>query len=89
MKIFGYEIPERNPFEWRAMHHIYVGLMCMIFGWLGMGQTWSYELGQVFFGIGALIFADDLIEHTICGTTPLRLLFDKILAPLVQKIFKK
>jgi len=70
----------------RGPHHLYIGLVLMIFAWL-MAPYEYYNVWTWLFGIaGALIFTDDLIEHTITGSTPLRLFFDKILFPFMTKI---
>ena len=72
-----------NPFEPWAMHHLYVGIMCIVFGFLGLGQWWSWELGWFFITIGIIITIDDIIEHTYNSNTPLRILFEVILYPIV------
>lgn len=54
-----------------VFHHAYTGLLLM----LG-------SLGQNFmFWIGVLIFLDDVYEHLIDYSSPLRIVFDKWIAP--------
>lgn len=54
-----------------VLHHFYVGLLLMI-GSLGQNPL---------FWIGFLISLDDVVEHTITADTPLRILFDRYIAP--------
>lgn len=39
-----------------------------------------------FYIIGIFLIIDDLIEHFITGDTPFRLLFEKIIVPLLRKL---
>ncbi len=49
-------------------HHLYIGALLL---------GWQYPVNI----IGALVFLDDLVEHTITADTPLRLFFDKYISP--------
>lgn len=53
-----------------VFHHAYIGLLLL---------GWQYPVNVV----GALILIDDVIEHTITKDTPLRVLFDKVISPLL------
>jgi len=65
-----------------AIHHSYLGILIMIYGFTGLGQEWSYDIGIKFILLGGAILADDIVEHTITGSTPLRILFDKVISKL-------
>ncbi len=75
----------KNPFNWRGIHHGYLGLFFMAFGaffWYMDINNGLYvsliPLFQGFLGVGTYIFIDDVIEHTITASTPLRLLWEKL-----------
>lgn len=70
----------------RGPHHLYIGLVLIIFGWLMDPYEYYTVWTNLFYVLGFLIMADDLIEHTITGSTPLRWFFVKILWPFMSKI---
>lgn len=88
----------RKPtkFVARGNHHAYYGIALIIFGlfnyWAGipnypMNQMlWFWELLTA---IGVLLLIDDTIEHTITGNTPLRIIFEKIVMPILKGEVKK
>jgi hypothetical protein len=49
-----------------VFHHLYIGILLM---------GWPEPINW----FGAMILMDDMIEHTITETTPLRWLFDDII----------
>jgi hypothetical protein len=51
-----------------VFHHAYTGLLLL---------GWPYPINV----IGALVLLDDLYEHLIDYSSPLRLVFDKWIAP--------
>lgn len=69
-------------------HHLYAGIMIFVFGLLM--QPWPMYDGitNYFLVGGALIALDDIIEHTLTGSTPLRWFFNKALVPLLWKMRK-
>lgn len=69
-------------FEWKGNHHGYYGIFAVAFGlfnwYMGIDNGALENLipmWQTWVGIGALMIIDDVIEHTITGSTPLRWLF--------------
>jgi len=70
----------------RGPHHLYIGLVLIVFGWLMAPYDYYQVWSNIFYIVGALIMADDIIEHTITGSTPLRIFFDKILFPFMKYI---
>lgn len=63
-----------NKFIPFAPHHIYLGLVMIVAGVLCIPY---YTTSAIVFSIvGALIFFDDLLEHTITASTPLRWFFN-------------
>ena len=77
-----------NPFVWRCPHHLYTGLMLLFLAWT-MWPYWYYHpLAEIFAVLGAFAVIDDVIEHTLTRKTPLRMLFEKVLFPLLVKISK-
>ena len=82
--------PEK--FVWRGNHHAYYGIFIMAFGifnyWMGIPNYPMNEMlwfWQLLTAIGFIIFADDAIEHTITGNTPLRVVFEKCVMPVLKK----
>ena len=62
-----------NPFKIIAnnvvvFHHLYIGALL---------AGWQYPVNA----LGALIFLDDMYEHLVDYNSPLRLLFDRWIAP--------
>jgi len=79
-------------FRWRGNHHLYHGLWIAAFGafnwYMGVDNaelTALIPFWQLLIGIGAFMVADDIIEHTITGSTPLRLLYTKIIRPILRR----
>lgn len=79
------------PFEWRGNHHLYYGIFLAIFGffnwYMGIDNgelTTLIPLWQTCIGIGIYMIVDDTIEHTITADTPLRILYIKIIRPLLE-----
>jgi len=83
------------PFQWRGNHHSYTGLWFIGFGlfnwYMGIDNGLLSNLipfWQLLIGVGALMFIDDFIEHTITADTPLRIIFEKIVIPLLRRLKK-
>ena len=70
----------------RGPHHLYIGLIMMGFGWLMVPYDYYWPWNHIFYLVGAAVAFDDLIEHTITGSTPLRWFFEKILFPFMRKV---
>jgi len=53
---------------------------------------WPYDyyhpLAEITAIAGAYITIDDVVEHTITAKTPLRVLFEKVIFPLINKLRK-
>lgn len=75
---------EPNEFVWNGPHHLYLGAFMVFWGALMIVQNYG-AFSYIFAGLGVIIFIDDMIEHTVTASTPLRLLFEKVLFPLVLK----
>ena len=75
------------PVHWKTwrMHHAYLGILMMIYGFTGIADTDTCGVAWVVIGIGAYTLIDDIIEHTITGSTPLRILYDKVIYPLLRR----
>ena len=82
------------PFVWRGIHHGYLGVWFMGFGgfflFMNVGnsellQTYN-PLFSGFVILGFFMFLDDLIEHTITRSTPLRWFHMNVMLPLLRKI---
>jgi len=78
------------PFDKIGNHHAYHGAWLLAFG---LFQTYMSLHGGIveglpywytFIGIGIFMIIDDIIEHTITGNTPLRLLYEKIIYPFLK-----
>jgi len=77
------------PFNPRAPHHSYLGAFLLFLAWT-MWPYWYYHpLTEIFAVLGAFAVIDDVIEHTITRRTPLRLIFEKVIFPLLVKISRK
>ena len=66
-----------HPFKITAQnvvifHHLYIGVLLL---------GWTYPINI----IGLLVIIDDIYEHTIDYSSPLRLVFDRYLVPLLFK----
>lgn len=69
---------------WR-MHHGYLGILMIIYGFTGINDITTSLIGWSFIGIGAYTLIDDIIEHTLTCNTPLRIFYDKIIYPLLRR----
>jgi len=85
----------RVPFVWKRPHHFYHGVAIASYSvimWYVSVDNWM-EVGipfwQLCIGIGIFMALDDIVEHTVTGSTPLRLLFDKIIYPILSKYYYK
>lgn len=83
------ELKPPVEFVARGPHHLYIGLILMGFGWLMDPYEYYQVWSNLFYFAGALIVVDDLVEHTITGSTPLRWFFDKILWPFMEWVNAK
>ena len=75
-------------FVWRGPHHLYIGFVFMVFGWLMAPYDYYSFWSNLFYVSGSLMMIDDIVEHTVTGSTPLRWFFDKILFPFM-KLFNR
>jgi len=69
-------------FEWKGNHHGYYGVFLMVFGafnwYMGIDNGQLVDLiplWKSFLGVGAFMLIDDIVEHTLTGSTPLRLIY--------------
>ena len=77
-------------FIWRGKHHGYIGVWFIAFGAFFLYMDYNDPasilwLWKAIIGIGAYMIIDDVIEHTITASAPLRILWEKILLPLIMK----
>lgn len=79
------------PFKWRGNHHLYHGLWFIGFGlfqwYMGIDNSELTKLipfWQSLVTIGIFMAVDDIIEHTITGSTPLRIIYVKVVVPLLR-----
>lgn len=70
---------------WKGNHHSYYGVFFLGFGlfnwYMGSGNgnlDGLLPFWQAFVGVGAYLVADDIVEHEITGSTPLRILYEKL-----------
>lgn len=68
-----------------APHHFYIGVALSVFGFASVWPYYSLT-GASMALIGLLIALDDLIEHMTGFTTPLDLLWKRIVYPLVRRL---
>jgi len=59
----------------------------VIWGYLMIAAHYG-AFGYVFTALGFFVLTDDVVEHYVTADTPLRLLFEKIIYPLVQRFNK-
>jgi len=81
-----------TKFVWRGNHHLYYGIVLMLFGilnhWLAIPNypanqaIWFWDLLTC---IGIFMVTDDIIEHKVTGNTPLRILYEKVIVPYLLK----
>lgn len=83
---------KRIKFEWKGNHHSYHGIWIIAFGlfnwYMGVDNgelTILIPFWQLLIGVGAFMVIDDIIEHFITADTPLRLLYDYIIKPILEK----
>ena len=78
----------REPvkFKWRGNHHLYHGIWFIGFGlfqWYMGIDNYPLDslipLWQLIISVGIFMVVDDVIEHTITGDTPLRILYEKVI----------
>ena len=83
------------PFVWKGNHHSYYGIWFIGFGIF----NWYMAIGNVpmdalipfwkfLIGTGLFMLIDDIIEHKYTADTPLRIIYEKIVVPLLYKIRK-
>lgn len=68
-----------------APHHFYIGVALSVFGFASVWPYYSLT-GASMALIGLLIALDDVIEHMTGFTTPLDLLWKRIVYPLVRRL---
>lgn len=86
---------KRVPFQWRGNHHSYTGLWLIGFGlfnwYMGIDNGCLSTLipfWQSLIGVGLFMFVDDVWEHTISADTPLRIMYEKIIVPILRRLEK-
>jgi len=77
-------------FVWYRNHHLYIGIALFLFGLYNYylmkksGElTKCKSIWQIFMLVGVVLALDDVIEHTITADTPIRILFEKYMLPLL------
>lgn len=80
------------PFQWKGNHHLYHGIWLAAFGifqwYMGVDNgvlSNVIPLWQCLIGIGVFMVIDDIIEHTVTADTPLRLLYEEVILPILKK----
>jgi len=78
------------PFEWRGKHHSYFGVGFIAFGLFFLYMDYNDPdrilwLWESIIIIGGYMIFDDFVEHNITASTPLRILYIKIILPLIRK----
>jgi hypothetical protein len=83
-----------EPFIFRAPHHLYYGAAFALFaGFMKyMCAPWPYYalLDWIWYPlaiIGIYLVVDDIIEHTITKDTPARIIWEKVVFPLITTTF--
>jgi hypothetical protein len=72
-------------FQWRGVHHSYLGIFFTIFGafflYMNAVNTWGFlnYIYSFFVIAGIYLIIDDIVEHTITESTPMRILWFKII----------
>jgi hypothetical protein len=77
---------KRVKFEPIAPHHLYMGLFLMFISWTMLPYSYYYPLCEYTMVIGLLVVIDDLVEHLVTGSTPLRLLFEKAIIKIIKRL---
>lgn len=75
---------DRIEFDWKGPHHVYLGTFMVLYGCLMIAADYG-AFGCAFTALGVLIAADDVVEHALTVDTPLRILFEKVIYPLMLK----
>lgn len=78
----------RKPiqFHWKTTHHLYIGMITIILAvMIALNKQLAIWENNIFL-LGIYIVVDDVVEHTITATTPLRILSEKIIEPIQKKI---
>ena len=80
----------RVPFVWRGKHHSYFGAWFIAFGLFFLYMDYNDPdrilwLWESIIIIGGYMIFDDIIEHKLTASTPLRILYIKIILPLIRK----
>jgi hypothetical protein len=76
-------------FKWRGKHHSYYGIAFIIFGivfyYLDYYDPESIlNFWKLIIGIGGFMIIDDIIEHKITADTPLRIIFERLILPILR-----
>ena len=76
----------REPikFHWKDTHHLYIGFFVLIFACIRIPFTYYTFWTNMYLILGTYIVLDDIIEHSITATTPLRIFAEKILFPIIE-----
>ena len=77
-------------FHWRGNHHLYHGAWIIAFGlfqwFMGIDNgslSNAIPLWQLTIVLGVAMVIDDVVEHTLTGSTPLRAIYEKMIVPLL------
>ena len=78
----------REPikFHWKATHHLYIGIGVLLYALIIVPLVSKTTTPFFPFLIGLYIVIDDIVEHSITATTPLRLFAEKLLFPFLDQI---
>ena len=72
-------------FKWKGIHHSYLGSWFIAFGafflYMNSVNTWGFlnYIYILFIIAGIYLVIDDIVEHTITESTPMRILWFKII----------
>lgn len=84
------------PFKWKGLHHSYIGCWFASFGFfcwymcIGNGDlVVLIPFWQSLIGIGLYMLADDIVEHTYTADTPLRILYEEFICPILRRMKDK
>lgn len=77
-------------FLWYRNHHLYYGISLFLFGLYNYYlMKRSNEMKRLKYlwcllmSIGVFLAVDDVVEHTITRDTPIRIIFERFIMPLV------
>jgi hypothetical protein len=78
----------REPikFHWKATHHLYIGMGVLLYALVILPLISNNTGTTLPFIIGLYIVVDDIVEHSITATTPLRIFAEKLLFPILNQI---